>query len=108
MLRRAACRNYISGGVRDRIAPARADRARLAWSCGSVPPLARRVTEAGFHVTLLSYPTMFAPFERAVDLARRAAGQTADAPLHLVGFSMGGLVMRALAAESPPGSPRSF
>ena len=66
--------------------------------------LARRVTEAGFDATVLSYPTLFAPFELAVDRARRAAADGgAGAPLHLVGFSMGGLVMRALAAENPPG-----
>jgi alpha-beta hydrolase superfamily lysophospholipase len=66
-------------------------------------PLARRITEAGFDVTVLSYPTMFAPFELAVDRARRAAMRAAGAPLHLVGFSMGGLVMRALTAENPSG-----
>ena len=66
-------------------------------------PLARRIAEAGFDVTVLSYPTMFAPFEVAVDRARRAALGAAGAPLHLVGFSMGGLVMRALTAEDPPG-----
>jgi pimeloyl-ACP methyl ester carboxylesterase len=65
--------------------------------------LARRVTEAGFDATVLSYPTMIAPFELAVDRARRAAGGAPGVPLHLVGFSMGGLVMRALAAEKPPG-----
>lgn len=65
--------------------------------------LARRVTEAGFDATVLSYPTLFAPFELAVDRARRAAEGASRVPLHLVGFSMGGLVMRALAAEKPPG-----
>jgi len=65
--------------------------------------MARRVTEAAFDVTVLSYPTMFAPFELAVDRARRAAANASGAPLHLVGFSMGGLVMRALAAEKPTG-----
>ncbi len=65
--------------------------------------LARRVTEAGFDVTVLSYPTLFAPFELAVDRARRAAEGLAGGPLHLIGFSMGGLVMRALTAEKPPG-----
>jgi alpha-beta hydrolase superfamily lysophospholipase len=65
--------------------------------------LARRVTDAGFDVTVLSYPTMFAPFELAVDRARRAVSSVAGAPLHLVGFSMGGLVMRALTAEKPAG-----
>jgi pimeloyl-ACP methyl ester carboxylesterase len=65
--------------------------------------LARRVAEAGFDATVLSYPTLFAPLELAVDRARRAAERTGGAPLHLVGFSMGGLVMRALAAEKPPG-----
>jgi pimeloyl-ACP methyl ester carboxylesterase len=80
---------------------------------GSVIPfssggLARRVTEAGFDTAVLSYPTLFAPFELAVDRARRAvegtSGERAGSrPLHLVGFSLGGLVMRALAAEKPFG-----
>jgi len=65
--------------------------------------LARRVTEAGFEATVLSYPTAFAPFELAVDRARRAAEIVGGGPLHLVGFSLGGLVMRALAAERPTG-----
>jgi pimeloyl-ACP methyl ester carboxylesterase len=65
--------------------------------------LARRVSEAGFAPVVLSYPTLFAPFELAVDRARRAALATAGVQLHLVGFSMGGLVMRALAAENPAG-----
>jgi len=65
--------------------------------------LARRVTEAGFDATVLSYPTLLAPFELAVDRARRAAEGTSGVPLHLVGFSLGGLVMRVLAAEKPSG-----
>jgi pimeloyl-ACP methyl ester carboxylesterase len=70
---------------------------------GQFRALARRLAEAGFDTAILSYPTMFGSFERAVELARRAAVSRSSAPLHLVGFSLGGLVMRALAAERPAG-----
>jgi pimeloyl-ACP methyl ester carboxylesterase len=70
---------------------------------GQFRPLARHLTEAGFDTAVLSYPTMFGSFDRAVELARRAAACAPQAPLHLVGFSLGGLVMRALAAERPAG-----
>ena len=70
---------------------------------GQFGPLGRHLARAGFDVAILSYPTMFGSFERAVELARRMAVSEPSAPLHLVGFSLGGLVMRALAAERPAG-----
>src|SRR6202012_9191 len=36
-------------------------------------------------------------------IRRDAVEERGGVPLHLVGFSLGGLVMRALAAEKPPG-----
>jgi alpha-beta hydrolase superfamily lysophospholipase len=66
-------------------------------------PLAGRLAEAGFDTAVLSYPTVFGSFDGAVELARQSAVFGSAAPLHLVGFSLGGLVMRALAAESPAG-----
>ena len=51
---------------------------------------------------MLSYPTAFASFDRGVDLARHAIDGGDDTPLHLVGYSLGGLVLQALAAENPP------
>jgi pimeloyl-ACP methyl ester carboxylesterase len=70
---------------------------------GQFRALALRLAEAGFDAAILSYPTMFGSFERAVELARRALDSGSQARLHLVGFSLGGLVMRALAAERPAG-----
>ena len=70
---------------------------------GQFRSLAGRLAEAGFDTGVLSYPTIFGSFDCAVDLARQAALSGSAAPLHLVGFSLGGLVMRALAAESPAG-----
>jgi pimeloyl-ACP methyl ester carboxylesterase len=69
---------------------------------GQLRGLVRHLRAAEFDAVALSFPTAVAPFERAVEIARLAAGH-ADSPLHLVGYSMGGLVMRALAAEKPPG-----
>jgi pimeloyl-ACP methyl ester carboxylesterase len=59
--------------------------------------------EAGFDARPVGYKTLFGTFARAVAAARLAAAAAVPARLHLVGFSLGGLVMRALAAESPPG-----
>jgi pimeloyl-ACP methyl ester carboxylesterase len=73
------------------------------WLGGSwqLRRLSRHLQAAGFAARTISYPTAVAPFAAALDAARRAA-QAGDGPLHLVGYSYGGLVMRALAAESPP------
>jgi len=70
---------------------------------GQLRPLARNLKAAGFDVELLGYPTAFGSFEGALEIARLAARRVADRPLHLIGYSFGGLVMRALAAENPPG-----
>jgi triacylglycerol lipase len=70
---------------------------------GQFRRLADRLIEAGFDTVILSYPTMFGSFERAVERARQVAALPSSAPLHLIGFSLGGLVMRALAAERPTG-----
>jgi len=61
---------------------------------------------ADFDARVVAYPSVTGTFEGAVDIARAAAQAARPADggrLHLVGFSLGGLVMRALAAEAPPG-----
>jgi len=78
-------------------------RVLIAHGWGGWAGQMRRIAEAGFRTTLLSYPTAFASFDRGVDLARRVVDASDTAPLHFVGYSLGGLVLRALAAESPPG-----
>jgi pimeloyl-ACP methyl ester carboxylesterase len=70
---------------------------------GQMRPLARHLAAAGFETTILAYPTAVAPFSRAVEIALLAAGAGGSSALHLIGYSLGGLVMRALAAEKPPG-----
>jgi pimeloyl-ACP methyl ester carboxylesterase len=57
----------------------------------------------GFDARAVGYRTVFGRFDTAVAAARSAARAAEPAPLHLIGFSLGGLVMRALASESPPG-----
>ena len=70
---------------------------------GQFRVLLRHLREAGYEASVTTFPTLVAPFDRAVDIARSAAGSNGGSPLHLVGYSIGGLVMRALAAEKPPG-----
>jgi pimeloyl-ACP methyl ester carboxylesterase len=91
--------------VREIVAPRPRVLIAHGWlgHAGQFRPLARRLAEAGFDTVVLSYPTVFGSFDRAVELAREAAVSGSRAPLHLVGFSLGGLVMRALASEHPVG-----
>jgi pimeloyl-ACP methyl ester carboxylesterase len=65
--------------------------------------LLEHLSAAGFDAVAIGYPTALAQFSIAVERARIAARAAEPAPLHLIGYSYGGLVMRALAAEAPPG-----
>jgi pimeloyl-ACP methyl ester carboxylesterase len=73
------------------------------WLAGpwQLRSLSRHLRSAGFAVSIAGYPTAIAPFAAALDSARRAILASGAGPLHLVGYSYGGLVMRALAAEGP-------
>jgi pimeloyl-ACP methyl ester carboxylesterase len=88
--------------------PLPADGARVlvahGWLGGAwqIRRLIDRLRSAGFDAAPICYPSAVATFPHAVGIAGRAAAEGA-APLHLVGFSYGGLVMRALAAEAPAG-----
>jgi pimeloyl-ACP methyl ester carboxylesterase len=88
-----------TGGDRPRVLIA---HGWVGWP-GQMRPLAQHLAAAGFETTILAYPTAFAPFSRAVEIALKAAGARGSSALHLIGYSLGGLVMRALAAEKPPG-----
>jgi len=71
-------------------------------------PLAKRLEKRGWDCELFGYSSVFsAPDSNVKRLAERVAGlhESGDgAPLHLVGHSLGGLVILKMLAESPPGS----
>ncbi len=70
----------------------------------SMSPLASRLTEAGFRVHNMRYPsTDEEPAALIAQLGLRVAQCCDSAPrLHFVGHSLGGLITRAFLAESEP------
>lgn len=76
------------------------------WLAGwSMAVLARPFRRAGYDVRLYTYPSVRAGLaENAERLGRYVRGLAAD-PVHLVGHSLGGIVIRALFQYAPPTQP---
>lgn len=74
----------------------------LGRSSGSMWALARRLEAAGFRTARLRYPSRSLSLDQAV---ARVAGQIRaldpEAPIHLVGHSLGGLIAARLAEAAP-------
>lgn len=70
----------------------------MAW-------LARRLRQAGFATATFPYPTVSRSLaENAAALAAFVRPYAARGPLHYVGYSLGGVVLRALCAAHPFGA----
>jgi len=75
------------------------------WLSGpwQVASLGKALSAAGYEIVYIRHKSWFGRFEVAVEAALAAAYVESGQKLHLVGFSLGGLVMRAVAARHPPG-----
>lgn len=63
--------------------------------------LGRALTEAGYDVAHVRHYSMFGRFEAAVDATLQKLLSDPNRPAHLIGFSYGGLVVRAAADACP-------
>jgi len=63
-------------------------------------PLGRALAEAGFEASYLRHYSLFGRFETAIEAGVREVRRD-KRPVHLVGFSLGGLVARAIADACP-------
>jgi len=63
-------------------------------------PLGRALAEAGFETSYVRHYSLFGRFETAVEAGIREVRRDLR-PVHLVGFSLGGLVARAVAEACP-------
>lgn len=72
----------------------------LGRSARSMRPLARRLRHAGFRARPVDYPSTCHPIATLVEEhVRPAADAAAEAPLHFVTHSLGGILVRAYAAR---------
>jgi pimeloyl-ACP methyl ester carboxylesterase len=76
----------------------------LARSPQSMSRLAGRLSDAGFHVDNLDYPSTREPFgELVARVARAAEHDSASCPkIHFVGYSLGALLVRAYLQRTHP------
>ena len=76
----------------------------LARSPQSMSRLAGRLSDAGFHVDNLDYPSTREPFgELVARVARAAEHDSASCPkIHFVGYSLGALLVRAYLQQTRP------
>jgi pimeloyl-ACP methyl ester carboxylesterase len=76
------------------------------WLMGlAMVPLQRRLRRRGFHARVLAYRSLMrTPAQNAERLAR-AVARCREPVVHLVGHSLGGLVVLHLLAASPPKKP---
>lgn len=64
-------------------------------------PLARRLGEAGFETHIFSYPSTRLPLAEQAQGLERFVRQRGLGPCHFVAHSLGGLILRHLAASHP-------
>ncbi len=69
--------------------------------------LGRTLAAMGYEVEYARHYSLFGRFESAVDALRTKVLAAPNRPVHIVGFSMGGLIARA-AAEACPGDVASL
>ncbi len=77
------------------------------WNRGwAMAPMAKRLRRLGHHVSVFSYPTRAADLDGHADALHDFLLRNPSRELHLVGHSMGGLVILAMLsryADLPPG-----
>jgi len=97
----------LRGGRHERVAPASQREAVILvhgiWMMGlALVPLQRRLARAGYDARILAYPSLrAAPAENAERLRAQVLRLKADV-VHLVGHSLGGLVVLHLLDSRPP------
>lgn len=72
---------------------------------GALALLARRLRRAGFRVHPFSYPSVRADLRANAERLRAFLAQVPGETVHLVGYSLGGLVIRALFHVHPDQRP---
>lgn len=71
----------------------------------SMIPLERRLRQAGFATSRLSYATRERPWQQSIEMLRREVEACASEEIHFVGHSMGGLITAALLNDYPRIAP---
>jgi triacylglycerol esterase/lipase EstA (alpha/beta hydrolase family) len=76
----------------------------IARSSAHMKPLAEKLTKEGYDVINIDYPSTKYTLEELVESVNKdlSTRLTEDKPVHFIGYSMGGLLVRAILAKHRP------